>query len=191
MPSPIVHTTLGYIIYRLFRYRVPNQFNKQRGLLPLLLIITVGISLLPDIDSVVGILAGDLGRYHNNFTHSLFVGIGVAIIFAVSVWLVMKKDFWVWFVICFLGYSLHIVMDFFTFGGRGVMLFWPLSLERFESPVTIFHGVRWSEGVLSLVHLNTLANEIVFVLLVGLLLLIVARRRTTISNNKETPNSLD
>lgn len=188
MPSPIVHTTLGYIIYRLFRMRVPNQFNKQLWLLPLLLIITVGISLLPDLDSVAGILAGDFGRYHNNFTHSFFVGIGVAIIFASSVWLVMKKEFWVWFVICFLGYSLHILMDFLTFGGRGVMLFWPLSLERFESPVKIFYGVRWSEGVMSSVHLNTFINEVVFVLLVGIILLIVEKRRT-ITNNKGISNS--
>jgi inner membrane protein len=179
---------MGYIIYRLFRYRVPKQFNKPRRLLPLLLIIAVGISLLPDIDSVAGILTGDFGRYHNNFTHSLFVGIGVAFIFAISVWVIIKIDFWVWFVICFLGYSLHIVMDFITFGGRGVMLFWPLSLDRFESPVKIFYGVRWSEGVMSPVHLNTIINEVVFVLLVGIILLIVEKRRT-MTKNKGISNS--
>lgn len=68
------------------------------------------------------------------------------------------------------------------------MLFWPLSLERFESPVKIFYGVRWSEGVMSPIHFNTIINEVVFVLLVGIIFLIVEKRRT-ITNNKGISNS--
>jgi membrane-bound metal-dependent hydrolase YbcI (DUF457 family) len=105
--------------------------------------------------------------------------------------MIIKSGFWFWFAIFALGYSLHILMDFLTFGERGIMLFWPLSLERFESPVKLFYGVRWSADLLSPVHLNTLVNEFVFVFLVGVILLIIERKRTATSNKKGLPNSLE
>ncbi len=192
MPSPIVHTTLGYIIYRIFRNRVPKDFNRVYLALPLALIIAIGVSILPDIDSIAGILMGDFAKYHNNATHSLFVAVLVATFLAIAIRLIVKSGFWIWFAIGFLGYSLHVLMDYFTFGGRGVMLFWPISLTRYEAPVNLFYGVRWSEGLLNSVHINTLVTELVFVLLVAMAFLIIDKKGTSTNDNKKSlPNSLE
>jgi inner membrane protein len=182
---------VGYVIYRFFKNHVPGKFKRAGASLLLVLIFAIGFSLLPDFDSVAGILAGNFGRYHNNITHSLVAGVLVAFAFAIAAKMIIKSGFWFWFAIFALGYSLHILMDFLTFGERGIMLFWPLSLERFESPVKLFYGVRWSADLLSPVHLNTLVNEFVFVFLVGVILLIIERKRTATSNKKGLPNSLE
>ena len=182
---------MGYIIYRVFKNRVPENFNRVYVTLPLVLIFAIGVSLLPDFDSIAGILMGDFARYHNNITHSLFAGLLVAFLMAIFARLIVKAGFWIWFAIGFLGYSLHVVMDYFTLGGRGVMLFWPLSVERYESPVKLFFGVRWSESLLNPIHINTFFTEMIFVLLVGMVLLIIERRRTSTSNNKRLSNSLE
>jgi hypothetical protein len=158
MPSPIAHTAVAYTVYRLSRTYAP-PLNKI-GNVPTLLFITTGFSLLPDIDSGVGILTGDFGRFHNNLTHSLFVGLTVATIFAV----VMRwrgHGFAFWFLLSLLCYQLHIVMDA---GGvsRGVMALWPFTSARFVSPVPFFYGFHWSDGLISLRHLWTLLTELGF-----------------------------
>jgi membrane-bound metal-dependent hydrolase YbcI (DUF457 family) len=191
LPSPIVHTTLGYILYRIFRNRVPKDFNRVYLALPLVLIFAIGVSLLPDLDSVAGILLGDFGKYHNNASHSLIVGAPVAFILAILARLIFKSGFWLWFALGYLGYSLHVVMDYFTFGGRGVMLFWPLSSGRYEAPVKLFYGVRWSEGLLNTVHINTFVTEMFFVLFTVMVFLIVDKNRTSLSTGEKLPNSLD
>jgi len=190
MPSPIIHISLGYLLYRIFRHRVPERFMKRYVALPMILILAIGISLLPDFDSIPGVLARDFGRYHNNITHSLFSGVIVSIFLAAIVWATLRSGFWIWFVIFTLGYSLHIIFDFFTMGQRGIMLLWPLTSERFDSPVKLFYGVRWSESLLSVVHLHTLLNEFSFVLMAGLILLIFERKRLTSDNIKGITDSL-
>jgi membrane-bound metal-dependent hydrolase YbcI (DUF457 family) len=130
------------------------------------------VSMLPDIDSAVGILAGDFGRFHNNATHSLLVGFVVALgVGVVATW---KRwgPFWLWTVLALVGYHLHIVMDGFTVG-RGVMAFWPFSGQRILSPLPLFYGLHWSDGLLSWRHMVTLLTEAAFVfLLLGLIRLL-------------------
>jgi hypothetical protein len=67
-------------------------------------------------------------------------------------------------------------MDFFTVS-RGVMLFWPLTDQRFVSPVKLFTGLHWSQGVWSVHHLYTIFSEGIFVLSVFLLVAALLRRR--------------
>ncbi|MGQ0604765.1 MAG: metal-dependent hydrolase, partial [Anaerolineales bacterium] len=87
MPSPIAHVTAGYVLYKLSRHRWPALDTRRLGPFPRLLVITAGLSMLPDIDSVLGFLTGDFGRFHNNVTHSLIVGFAVALaIAAVMQW---------------------------------------------------------------------------------------------------------
>jgi inner membrane protein len=155
------------------------------------LIYAIVVSLLPDIDSFAGILRGDFARFHNNITHSILVGILVAFVLAIFTRWIVKSGFWSWFTIGFLGYSLHVVMDYFTFGGRGVLLFWPISMQRFEAPVILFYGVRWSENLLNPVHISTLITEMIFVLLVGMVFLILERKGTSANNEKRLSNSLE
>ena len=55
-----------------------------------------------------------------------------------------------------------LFMDYFTIG-RGVMLAWPLSSERFAPPFHLFYGLRWSHGLISELHWITLLSELFFV----------------------------
>ncbi len=172
MPSPLAHTTAGYAVYRLLRRR-RSDGEPQVWRLPLILLVTLVFSILPDFDAVAGILAGDIGRYHNQGTHSLVVGLLVALLFAVLLARGRMHAFKAWFPPLLLSYELHVLMDVVTLGERGVMLLWPLSSARFDVPFTLFYGVRWSEGIFAWQHLVTLATEALFALLVlgGLYLL--------------------
>jgi inner membrane protein len=148
----------------------------------------VGLSLLPDVDAVVGIAAGDLGRFHNNLTHSLFVALGVALIAGglaslgrhLPLWLARLAEsmpgfgraFWL-ALVC---YGAHVALDWMTYG-KGVMAFWPLTDRRFSSPITVFYGLRWSEGIWSSHHLVTVLTELGIVGAVAILGVVIARMR--------------
>ncbi len=178
MPSPIAHAAMGYLIYRGFRVHLPREASQRVGPVPHLLIAAVVLSLLPDFDAVPGILTGELGRFHNQFSNSLFVGIGVALSVGVIAWLLKRSNFATWFFFALVCYEVHVLMDYATVG-RGVMLFWPLSSERFESPVKLFYGLHWSYGWVSASHLLTLVTEIVFIAFVGLALYLVQKQLKT------------
>jgi membrane-bound metal-dependent hydrolase YbcI (DUF457 family) len=161
MPSPIAHVAAGYAIYYLSRSRAPQTKLKGIGPLPTPLIVTTGFSLLPDIDSALGFLTGNFGRFHNNATHSFIVGLGVALVFGLVMWWKERSGFGFWFWLALLGYEGHVLMDSATIG-RGVMAFWPLTRERFMFPVIVFYGLHWSDGWLSSRHLWTAATESTF-----------------------------
>jgi inner membrane protein len=166
---------VGYLIYRIAGKRHPQRI---RGILkaPLaLLILALAASLLPDLDAVPGVLSGDFSRFHNNGTHSLVTGLAVSLAAALVFAWRWRTGFSVPFSVVLLSYEMHVIMDFFT-RGRGVMLLWPFSSQRFISPVTLFAGVRWSEGLYSIHHLWTLAGELVFVLIITLLLYLWDKR---------------
>jgi inner membrane protein len=138
---------------------------------------TLAFAILPDVDAILGLLSGDFGRYHNNGTHSLLLGLGVAFLGAGLIWLKERQGFLIWFLAAWLSYASHVILDIFTIGGRGVMLLWPLSDQRYESSIKLFFGVRWSEGFFSIEHLWTLGSELIL-LLVVLLVLAVFRGGT-------------
>lgn len=187
MPSPIAHTTMGYVIHRLYRGRGPKRSLRQLGPLPGLLLLAAGLSLLPDIDSIAGILLQDFGRYHNNGSHSLFVGLAVAVAIGSLVWWRKQSGFVYWFGLVLLCYQFHIILDFFTVG-RGVMLFWPLSAARFESPVKLFYGLHWSDGLVSVKHIWTLLNELAFALIAVLATYFLERRMVDFKSTRRLLN---
>jgi membrane-bound metal-dependent hydrolase YbcI (DUF457 family) len=165
MPSPIAHLAAGYAIYLISRTSSPQRALRPVGPFPGLLVFTAGLSLLPDIDSVAGLLSGDFGRFHNNLTHSLLVGWGIALTVGVLMNWRRGSGFWYWMILTALCYNLHVIMDWTT-TGRGVMALWPIMAQRFLAPVTLFYGLHWSEGLVSERHLITLATELGFVALV-------------------------
>jgi membrane-bound metal-dependent hydrolase YbcI (DUF457 family) len=170
MPSPLAHSAMGYLIYRMSRSgkpgRQPQPQSWVRDLLAPQLWLLVGLSILPDLDAIAGFLLNDMAGFHNNGTHSLLIGLLVALLVAGTAWWREKEGFFRWLVIAFAGYAMHVLMDAVTFDSRGVMLFWPLSQERFLAPFSLFYGVRWSDGLFSVAHLVTLATELVFTVLV-------------------------
>jgi membrane-bound metal-dependent hydrolase YbcI (DUF457 family) len=187
MPSPIAHAAMGYLIYRVSRRMIAstpphNDGNAapipdERSVpvitcrlagIPVLLLATVGFSLLPDLDSIPGFILDDLGRFHNNFMHSFFFGAIIALLAGTGIHLYQRQGFWHWFLIALACYEMHIIMDYFT-GGRGVMLLWPFSMERYSSPVALFYGLHWSEGLISTSHIWTVLSEAIFALAIIIL----------------------
>ena len=165
MSSPIAHLTAGYVIYTLSRTGSPQRELRQVGPFPGLLVFTVGLSLLPDIDSVAGLLTDNFGRFHNNLTHSLFLGLGIAFTLGVLMHWRRGSGFWYWMTLAGLSYDLHVIMDWTTYG-RGVMALWPITAQRYPARVTLFYGLHWSDGLFSERHFITLATELGFAALV-------------------------
>ena len=164
MPSPIAHLGMGYAIYRYHKHRLPENRGRSWKL-PVQMFLIMGLSLLPDLDVVAAILFRDMENYHNNFSHSLLVAIPIAVLIAAILRQIYHSGFWTWCLICLISYDLHIVMDALT-AERGVMMFWPLSQNRFVSPIRIFYGLQWGLGWFSIWHLWTLFTESVFVLVI-------------------------
>lgn len=132
------------------------------------------LSLLPDLDSAVGLAFGDMGRFHNNLAGSPVFATMVALAVGGATAVVQPQVATrasLLTLVCYMG---HVFLDYLTLG-RGVMLLWPFSLERFSPPFPLFYGVRWSDGLLSAKHLVTLVTELAF-----LLILWLALRRTAL-----------
>ena len=176
MASPIGHSAAAICIYAAMRTRMLGKRVHERLANIALILATLFFSLLPDSDSAFGIWFGDFGKYHNNLTHSLFVGLGVAIVAGGLAPLLTCASYATGFLFVLLCYEIHVFMDFVTVG-RGVMAFWPFTSERFQSPVKLFYGLHWSQGIYSKSHLLTLANELAFVLALVLIYRMVLRWR--------------
>jgi membrane-bound metal-dependent hydrolase YbcI (DUF457 family) len=151
MPSPIAHAAVGYLIYR-------GLSRRFVGLRPDLVWAGVGLSLLPDIDAAAGLLLGDMGRYHNHMMGSPAFALLVSLGVGVTGWR-LSGAFRSWFTLAFVCYLTHITMDFFT-TGRGLMLLWPFTEERFRPPFSLFYGVHWSDGLFSSRHIWTALTEL-------------------------------
>ena len=167
MPSPIAHTAAAYFFWRTGQRSLPKPGSTAAALFQFS--IFAFLSLLPDLDSVPGLIFSDLGRYHNNLFHSLAAGLLTATMVGAVARGVGSASFFRWFQLGLLCFWAHLLMDFFTVS-RGVMLFWPLTDQRFVSPVKLLTGLHWSLGVWSFQHLYTFCSEGIFVL--GIFLLV-------------------
>jgi len=157
MPSPIAHLAAGCAIYRGWRAGTSRTW--------LLVGAALFFSLLPDCDAAIGILLGNLARYHNNLTHSLTAAFAAGLL-GLSLGFVLDRPAATrWFGLAFTCYGLHVAMDFFTVG-RGVMFLWPFTSHRFISPIKLFYGLHWSQGVFSRLHIWTFLSETAFILVV-------------------------
>lgn len=182
MPSPIAHTAAGFFVYTVFGSRKTFRSLKPVGRIPGLFTISTALSLLPDLDSGAGILAGDFGRYHNNATHSFIVGIIASLGISVIARWRFKGSLRDWFLFSISCYALHVVMDSATIG-RGVMAWWPFSAGRWQTRTSLFYGFHWSDGWFSGRHLWTFISELIF----ATLLVLLTRRlplRETLNRSK-------
>ena len=177
MPSPFAHAAVGYTLYRLTRSDTDKKITLSLPVfrsmdLPSSLLVSLGLSLAPDLDAIAGLAFHDMANFHNNGTHSLLVGAAVSLLVAFlasrkarlqgAAW---RASFWRWFAIAFSSYGVHIFMDFLTRGGRGVRLLWPLVGARFIPVVEVFYGVDWGAGWFSVHHLVTFGTELIFIAL--------------------------
>jgi membrane-bound metal-dependent hydrolase YbcI (DUF457 family) len=164
MSSPIAHLGAGYAIYRYYKDRLPRD-RRHVWKFPLQLMLVIGLSMLPDADVIPAVLLRDMRAYHNNFSHSLIFAIPIAFLTAGIFQGIYRSSFWLWFLICLISYDLHVLMDALT-AERGVMMFWPLTQNRFASPVKLFFGVQWGLGWFSIWHVWTIVSEFCFAAIV-------------------------
>lgn len=168
MPSPLVHITAGFALGGLSSQRYDLHLRIKW------ILFCLFFSMAPDLDVLAGILAGDFAAYHNQITHSIFFGLGFCLLaLPVLKWIFGGISGGRLLAFAYGFYVLHLILDWMTYG-RGLMLFWPFTSRRFISPWLPFRGVRWSEGVFSMEHLLTLANEVA-ILLVAAVLVYVSR----------------
>jgi membrane-bound metal-dependent hydrolase YbcI (DUF457 family) len=96
-------------------------------------------------------------------------GLFMAIAMGSIVWLKNRSGFIRGFSLVLITYQLHVLMDFFT-RGRGAMLLWPFSEERYEPAIKLFYGLQRSKGWLTIDHVWMLFNELTFAGMVILIL---------------------
>ncbi|MBX2862468.1 MAG: metal-dependent hydrolase [Leptolyngbyaceae cyanobacterium MAG.088] len=153
MPSPIAHAVSGYAIVRGI---APSRVYK---LWPLAL-YAVFVAIAADFDFVPHIVAGI--DTHRGFTHSL----AFAIAFSVIVSRLMSQRTstkWVrLFTLTLMIYGSHLLLDFFTQGGSGVPLLWPVSNQTFQAAFPLFPAVHHSNGVFDSIHLIFLSFELAY-----------------------------
>jgi hypothetical protein len=174
MPSPIAHISAGYAIYRLYKHKLPGSAYRFHRVPYQFLLIAV-FSLLPDLDFLFGLIYGDVEKFHNNISHSLLFGLLVALIFSALAYWKDRAHFWGWFVVSFLSYDMHVILDIFT-GERGVMLLWPFVQDRFSSPVKLFVGVQWGLGLFTVWHVWTILSELLFFVVIFVLLNFIEKK---------------
>jgi inner membrane protein len=156
MPSPIAHTATGYFILRCFcSERQLGPLSRREWL------ICLGLSLLiangPDLDLIPQFLTGE--RYHHGFTHSLTFALWVSVLFGIGVSRVWPIGFRSVFVLGFMLSLSHPLLDFFTQGGKGIELFWPISSEFLKSPVWIFPDTHYTRALFHPSHVAFIAFE--------------------------------
>lgn len=161
MPSPIAHWTVGLVVCRSLWPRAAGGSGGRPVPWRWLLLASLAFSLLPDAGSVVGVITGEFGRFHNSWEHSLAVGAGCALIGTALARAVGLAGSWRWGAMIFLCFELHVLMDLFTVG-RGVRVLWPFVEDRYSPALKLFYGVHWSEGWLSPRHWVTLLSELAF-----------------------------
>jgi inner membrane protein len=119
------------------------------------------MSMLPDVDAVLGLLSGNMGEYHNQASHSLITAFAASLMIGLVLRIWFKQGFLFWFGWLFTAYTVHLFMDMMTYG-RGIMLFWPFTTQRFLLPIPLFYGLRWSHGLWSITHIWTVVSEVAF-----------------------------
>ncbi len=188
MPSPLAHSAAGYLALRLLppvESSSPGASPQGRAVRRALLVpLVVLLSLLPDLPSVIGLVVGNFGRFHNGPEHSLAVGLLVGpAVGLIAAWLGFGS-FLSWAVLATVCYELHVVMDFLTWG-RGVKVLWPFSDARYSPPFLLFYGLHWSQGWWSPRHLITVASEGLLLLVGWIASRVVGNRRTAKARGAE------
>jgi membrane-bound metal-dependent hydrolase YbcI (DUF457 family) len=126
MPYAVTHVLIPIILVDLVR---DHLFKKKKKLLPNKFVILAGLAgLLPDIDIPISYLMRGTTEFHRTLTHSIWFPIAFFMLFLAFYYL-KKKNMWKIFLMFFIGFSIHILLDFFIFGN--VSLLFPLNTESY------------------------------------------------------------
>ncbi|HEY2387863.1 MAG TPA: metal-dependent hydrolase [Candidatus Binatia bacterium] len=134
MGLPIVHSTAGYLVQRLDRRRTPWAGTARA-------LAFMAIGNLPDVDFLVGFVAGRPGAFHRGISHTVLAALVFGLVAATVAWWRRWDDWRPAFLLCTAAYASHLLVDAFTIdqrGPAGAQFFWPLSDAYYISPLTIF-----------------------------------------------------
>ena len=169
MATPLGHSLAGYAVYSFSS----GGKDHNRHNLTLLCIVMANF---PDLDFLPGFLIGSPALYHQGVKHSLGFGLMVSMGIA-GIYHFKDNLFSTVFTLCFMSYLSHLLINFLGPDGRlpyGQPLLWPLSVEHYIFPVSVFlgaHHVRstsattleWIHGILNLRNLSAMSVELVLI----------------------------
>jgi inner membrane protein len=208
MPSPIFHTAVGYALSHLplaqrqrSRWLSGTLSEKMPGRLlpaiPLAAVYGIFVSNLPDLDFIPQLLTGL--RFHRGPSHSLLGAVLVSALLALIIRSRRTADpqasaqagkrdrnnplFIRLFILTFLFYGIHLFMDFFSAGGNGMRLLWPLSEQFFKSPIALFPQVHYDRSWWDASHLTFISVELLYSLCVLSVLKAVKARNHSVQTD--------
>ena len=162
MPSPIAHAVSGYAIAKGFN---PLKVSRMWRFA----LYAVFVAIAADFDFIPQLVAGI--NTHRGFTHSLSFAILFSLVLSRLVTRQTNfKRYLPTFILTLAIYSSHLILDFFTQGGSGIPLLWPISDSLFHSAIPLFPAVHHSHGLFNSIHIFFLSFELIYtvVLLWGL-----------------------
>jgi membrane-bound metal-dependent hydrolase YbcI (DUF457 family) len=130
MPLPIIHSYVGYSIYKLSK----TEEEKQNWTLAVLFML---LANLADFDVIPGMMLGDPDLFHRSFTHSVAAAVLCAAVVAGAGKLLKSKiSSFKFFCVSLAAYFSHVFLDAFT--GTVSFVWWPFQVK--VAPVT-FAGI--------------------------------------------------
>ena len=138
MPLPVIHSYVGYKIYKA---SLSDEQKKNWRIAAFVMLI----ANLPDLDMIPGMIFGNPEAFHRSITHSLFGAFICSMLVSSCVFLVSRfkpkaeglgshvsgRVSRV-FLLTFFAYGSHLILDGFT--GQLKYIFWPIRL-----PETVWH----------------------------------------------------
>ena len=156
MPSSIAHAVSGYAIAK------GLELPKINKMLPMGL-YAVFVAISADFDFIPQIVAGI--STHRGFTHSLSFAIVFSLILSKVASSRAAVKYLKVFILTLIIYGSHLALDFFTQGGSGIPLLWPISSHMFQSSISLFPAVHHSHGLFDSIHLRFLSFELIYTII--------------------------
>lgn len=144
MCTPVGHSLCGVLVWTLLVLPARNTLHylwrwtrrQWEGLA-----LAVFMANLCDLDYLPGIFTGDLNAWHYMYTHSvgwiILAGAGTCLVWKALQPATEDK----YFTLVFVALLSHLLLDWLTVDlspPQGILAWWPFSLERTISPVSIF-----------------------------------------------------
>lgn len=123
MVYAVTHVLIPMVLVDLVR----DHLIKKKKILPNKFVLVAGIAgLLPDTDLLISYFLG-LSEFHRTLTHSIWFPLAFFAIFSYFYFINKKPFYWKLFLMVFIGFSIHIILDYTVSGA--VSLLYPLNAD--------------------------------------------------------------